>query len=105
MSELEPSEILKMWESHHGKLDEKWINEFLHHPAMERLSTFEFVEINNRLSKEKNLFKALESLIREYGRFQKDWDKWKERDYDPERDGVRNSLHEKKEDVNIDFEF
>lgn len=105
MSELEPFEILAIWESHHGKLDEKWISDFFHHPSMERLRTFEFAEINNCLSQEKNLFKALEILVREYGRFQRDWDKWKKGDYDPERDGVRNSIREKQEDVDIDFEF
>ena len=105
VSELDPFEILTIWESHHGKLDEKWISDFIHHPSMERLTTFEFAEINNCLSQEKNLFKALEILIREYGRFQRDWDKWKERDYDPERDGVRNSIREKQEDIDIDFEF
>ena len=51
-SESKSSEILKIWESHHGKLDDKWKSEFFHHPAMERLKSFEFTEINEILQKE-----------------------------------------------------
>ena len=71
---------------------------------MNRLITFEFAEINNCLSQEKNLSKALENLIREYGRFQKDWDKWKDKDYESAQDSFPNSPRAKKEDENIDFE-
>ena len=104
MPESKSSEILRIWESHHGKLDEKWISEYFHHPAMERLKTFEFAELDRCLLLERNLFKALEAIIREYGRFSRDWDKWKYQDYDPERDGDRNNHLGQEEDVNIDFD-
>ena len=100
MSESKSSEILKIWESHHGKLDDKWRSEFFHHPAMERLKTFEFTEVNEILQKERNLFKALENLVRKYGWTQKDMDKSRIRDYDPELDGERD----RRDDINIDSE-
>jgi len=67
---------------------------------MERLKSFEFTEINEILQKERNLFKALENLVRKYGWTQKDMDKWRIRDYDPELDGERDG----RSDINIDSE-
>ena len=84
MSESKSSEILKIWESHHGKLDDKWRSQFFHHPAMERLKTFEFAELSECLAVEKNLFKALERLVSKYGWAQIDMDKWRAPDYDSE---------------------
>lgn len=100
MPESKSSEILKIWETHHGKLGDKWRSEFFHHPAMERLKTFEFAELNEIIKGEKNLSKAVEILVRKYGWAQRDLDKWRERDYDPERDGERDG----RSDINIDFE-
>ena len=67
---------------------------------MERLKTFEFAELNEILATEQNLFKAVEVLVRKYGWTQKDMDKWKVRDYDPEIDGERENTS----DIDIDLE-
>ena len=104
MPESKSSEILKIWESHHGKLDDKWRSEFFHHPAMERLKSFEFAELSECLAIEKNLFKALELLVRKYGWMLKDRDKWRWRYYDSELDGSRDSKLDREMDINIDLE-
>ena len=83
MPESKSSKILKIWESHHGKLDDKWRGEFFRHPAMERLKTFEIAELNEILTKEQNLSKVLEIL--EYNWSHREMDKWRDHDYGPGR--------------------
>ena len=85
MSESKSQKILKIWESHYSKLDDRWRSDFFQHPAMERLKTFELAELNEAIAKEQNLSNVLKILVQKYEWSPKDMDKWRNHDYGPGR--------------------
>ena len=59
---LNAGDVLDLWESTWGPLDEKWKPEFLAHKDMEQILTFEYNRIEDCIRKTKKLNRLLRTL-------------------------------------------
>jgi hypothetical protein len=62
MSKLTPRDVLDLWESTWGPLDDKWRDEFLEHKDMQQILTFEYNRIDECIKKTKKLGRLLRLL-------------------------------------------
>jgi hypothetical protein len=62
MSKLTPRDVLDLWESTWGPLDDKWRNEFIEHKDMQQILTFEYNRIDECIKKTKKLGRLLRLL-------------------------------------------
>ena len=77
MFELDPVDILEIWESHHGKLEPKWRSRFFNHPAIKYLRKHSREAVGNALYHDSSLKRALEVLdapLTEEDIMGRDWD-------------------------------
>ena len=68
---LTPRDVLELWETTWGPLDEKWREDFLSHKDMQAILTFEYNKIDTCIRKTKKLgrlLRLLESTKKERGR-------------------------------------
>jgi hypothetical protein len=62
MSKLTPRDVLDLWESTWGPLDDKWRDEFLDHKDMQQILAFEYNRIDECIKKTKKLNRLLRLL-------------------------------------------
>jgi len=80
MDELTPRDVLELWETTWGPLDEKWKKDFLNHKDMQAILKFNYRQIDFCIRKTKkleNLLNVLRQTPLISGRSKGNFDWWK----------------------------